>query len=92
MSDVTIRAGDSVKHRPSGETWLVAYVDGERLAWCGWPPGEAALTDCELVKRCSDDENLSLLKRLAEMREEDGRYDRRKANAIAALKQLGIEL
>jgi hypothetical protein len=59
------RAGDRVLHRPSGETWVLAYVDGDHLAWCGWPAGEAKVSDCELVAQCSDAEHLKLLDALA---------------------------
>lgn len=54
------RCGDVVLHRPSGETWSVAYADPERneLSWFGWPEGTAKLSDCELVKRCSDARHL----------------------------------
>ena len=61
----TIRTGDTVFHRPSGETWLVAYVDGDRLAWCGWPEGEAQLADCELVKSCTDERHWALVEEIA---------------------------
>ena len=27
------------------------YVRGDRLAWLGWPPGEARLSDCLLVEK-----------------------------------------
>ena len=45
------RAGDIVLHRPSGETWTVAYADpvSGNIAWCGWPPGVARIADCELL-------------------------------------------
>lgn len=66
MSDhKPLRAGDHVFHRPSRETWVVAYVDGPSLAWCGWPAGEAKISDCTLLKRCSDAEHLSILRELA---------------------------
>ena len=35
-----IDTADHVKHGPSGETWVVAYVEDDRLAWCGWPERE----------------------------------------------------
>lgn len=60
-----MRAGDHVLHGPSGETWVVAYVDGDYIAWCGWPAGEAKVSDCTLVKPCSDEEHLELLHKLA---------------------------
>lgn len=49
-----IRAGDTVLHRPSGETWVVCGVNYDRgqLIPCGWPfPTLAMLADCELVER-----------------------------------------
>jgi len=66
MADGLIfRAGDIVYHAPTGEEWVVAYVSGDRLAWCGWPEGEAALSDCTLVKACTDDEHLRILRDMA---------------------------
>lgn len=62
---MAIRCGDHVKHEPTGETWVVAHVDGDRLAWCGWPDGEAKISDCMLVKKCSDEENIQLLREIA---------------------------
>lgn len=54
-----IRCGDTVTHKPSGESWLVAYADyvSGYLAWFGYPDGEARIEDCELVKSCSDEEH-----------------------------------
>lgn len=56
-----IRCGDTVKHRPSGEVWMVAYADEQRneLSWFGWPDGVARLSDCELVDACSNEEHAS---------------------------------
>lgn len=60
-----MRCGDVVKHNPTGEEWIVAYVDGDRLAWCGWPPGEALTSDCTLVRAATDEQHLDLLKEVA---------------------------
>jgi hypothetical protein len=49
------RMGDHVHHEPSGEDWVVLYTDGENLGWMGWPPGEAKLSDCTVVTRCTDE-------------------------------------
>lgn len=69
-----MKTGDSVRHRPSGETWTVAYVEDGRLAWCGWPPGLAKVEDCELVEECSSEESQRLVRALAAMSEgDDGR-------------------
>lgn len=56
-----IRTGDEVLHRPSGETWVVAWCDGDDLAWCGWPNGIARTSDCDLVKVATDDEHRRIL-------------------------------
>lgn len=64
---MTIKTGDRVFHRPSGETWVVAFVRGDDLAWCGWPEGVARLADCELVKSCTEEESLTLIQEMAAM-------------------------
>ncbi len=53
------RCGDSVHHRPTGETWIVSYADAERdlISWCGWPEGCAKLSDCDIHERVSDEEH-----------------------------------
>lgn len=53
------RCGDHVLHRPSGEEWLVAYCEGDDLAWTGWPDGRARTADCDLVRRATDEEHLA---------------------------------
>jgi len=52
-----MRAGDIVRHRPTGEKWTVAYVQGDWLVWYGWPPGEARVSDCDLLEACSDEKH-----------------------------------
>lgn len=74
------RAGDHVFHRPTGETWVVAYCEGDDLAWCGWPDGLARTSDCEIVKRCSDEEHVAWLRQIA-----DGAGGHRQTRAEAAL-------
>lgn len=59
--------GDHVHHEPSGEDWVVAYVRGDRLAWCGWPQGEAALSDCTLLKKATPAERDKLLHEMADI-------------------------
>lgn len=73
----TIKTGDTVLHKPSGETWVVAYVRPETndLAWCGWPSGLARLSDCELVESCTPDESKDLLAQMAAMPEPDHRRE-----------------
>ncbi|RAI34772.1 hypothetical protein [Rhodoplanes serenus] len=49
---------------------MVAYVDSNRLAWCGYPDGTAPLADCELIKQVTDAEHLEWLQAVAKV---DGR-------------------
>lgn len=94
----TIKTGDTVRHVPSGETWTVAYVKAEDdvLAWCGWPAGQARLSDCELVEACSEAESRALLAELAAMPGDDQRKSYalaflRAAEAVAALEGDGAD-
>lgn len=82
-----IKTGDTVIHRPTGETWVVAVVreDEDRLSWCGWPEGMANLSDCDLVESCSDEYRLALLKDMAAMRSHN---DHRFRYATAELARL----
>jgi hypothetical protein len=68
-----IDTADVVLHEPSGEKWLVAYVRGERLAWCGWPEGEAKLSDCALVEKAPPEAREKLLHELASISGSDSR-------------------
>lgn len=61
--------GDVVLHGPTGETWTVAYAKDGRLAWCGWPEGEADVKDCALLTQATDEERIALLTRMSEMHE-----------------------
>lgn len=79
---IKARAGDIVHHEPTGEDWVVAYVDGEYLAWCGWPAGEAKMDDCWLKKMCSDEEHIKWLKDISKS---EGKRGNRARQALAAL-------
>lgn len=82
-----IRCGDHVRHIPSGQVWVVAYVDGDRLAWCGWPAGEAPLANFKRVKECSDADHRHMLKQCAAS---DGKRQRRAADALKALDEVNV--
>lgn len=44
--------GDSVFHRPTGETW--SLIADEKDGWVtpgGWPPSQGRAEDCKLVER-----------------------------------------
>jgi hypothetical protein len=64
---VSFDTGDYVQHIPSGERWIVAYVRDGRLAWLGWPQGEAAAADCELIRKCSPEKRQKWLLDMAAM-------------------------
>lgn len=46
-----IKAGSSVSHKPTKETWFVLGVNRQKNQVCvaGWPPTIAKLSDCELA-------------------------------------------
>ena len=58
-----MRAGDTVKHGPSGEEWQVSYADDGTgyMSWIGWPEGKAAIAHCEVTRECRDDEHVAVL-------------------------------
>ena len=68
-----IDTGDTVKHEPTGETWLVACVVGDRLSWCGWPEGTANLSDCTLVTKATPEKRVALLREMAAISSSDHR-------------------
>ena len=49
------RAGDTVKHLQSGETWLLACdQDREWVLPAGWPESMGRAEDCVLIQAASD--------------------------------------
>lgn len=62
-----IDTGDTVFHRPTGETWIVACVQDGRLSWAGWPEGTAVISDFELVERATPEQREKLLRDMAAM-------------------------
>jgi hypothetical protein len=67
------RAGDTVLHAPSGETWLLACdEDGGRVVACGWPESLVPASECSLVEAATDADRLELLKRVAASRGDHG--------------------
>ncbi len=86
-----MRTGDAVFHRPTEETWLVAYVDEARgeLVCCGWPCTFAKLSDCELREACTDEESEKLLQDLAAMNVDHDGHDARKSWARRVIRERG---
>lgn len=64
---MTIKTGDTVKHLPTGETWVVTSMreDGVELAAFGWPETIAYTSDCKLVESCTDEDRVSMLQAAA---------------------------
>lgn len=74
-----IDTGDFVLHKPSGEEWVVAYVENGRVACCGWPYTLAELSDCQLTAKATPEKRQKLLEDLSRMSGDDPRktYARR---------------
>lgn len=77
----TIDTADHVRHRPSGQYWLVAFVENGHLCACGWPCELVPLEDCELVQKAAPGERDKLLRDLAAM----GGSDPRRSYAVRRL-------
>src|SRR5438552_3029589 len=78
-----IDTGDYVRHGPTGENWVVACVDGDYLSWCGWPEGQAQLSDCTLTRKATPEERQKLLLEIASMHTDC----HRKRHAVATLER-----
>ena len=75
--------GDTVFHRPTKETWLVAFVHGGRLTCCGWPESIAPISDCVLVQKATPEQRFNLIQDMAAM----SGSDRRKSYALEQLQK-----
>lgn len=63
---MTFRAGDTVRHRPTGETWVLACDQrGADVLPAGWPETLARADDCELLEAANDDERIAMLREAA---------------------------
>lgn len=63
-SEITFRAGDTVFHEPSGETWTVSAVRDDSLIPAGWPESMAQFSDCEMMEECDDLTHMKTLLRV----------------------------
>jgi hypothetical protein len=71
-----LRSGDTVRHYPTNEVWLLAWADANRVSPCGWPETIALVKDCVLVEACSDIESAEMIKQWAEKEGSDYRISR----------------
>ena len=56
-----LRAGDTVFHAMSGETWCVLADTGTMIAWAGWTVGMEHRSHCTPRDRCSDATHLAVM-------------------------------
>ena len=63
-----IKAGDTIRHVPSREKWTVAARQGEYIICCGWPETMAPITDCDLIRSCTEEEEVKQLRETANIR------------------------
>lgn len=89
MSDA-FRAGDTVKHRPSGEQWWLGAADGHYVYPNGWPPTEGKAADCELVHAATDDEHRSMVRKWIDKHRGGDRFDRRRSLNVERAVKLGL--
>lgn len=75
---VQIDTGDAVLHRPSGETWLVAYVRNGYVCCCGWPESLAKVEDCELTRKATPEKRMELLEKMKTTEGSRGAYARQR--------------
>lgn len=68
-----MKSGDTVFHRPSGETWVVAWADAREVLPAGWPETIASASECDLVRSCSDDEYWAMVEAVARYQDTRGR-------------------
>ena len=79
----TFRAGDVVKHSPTGEIWTLANdEENNRVSPCGWPRCWAEAADCALVEAATDEQRIEMLARwVKKTLEETEGYDHRVSTA-----------
>ena len=76
-----IDTGDEIRHEPSGEDWLVAFVENGLLWAVGWPCTAAKLSDCKLTEKATPERRQQLLLDLSAMSSGDYGNDPRKEYA-----------
>jgi hypothetical protein len=70
------RCGDTVRHRPTREKWIVAWAEGDDIAWTGWPDGMARLSDCDVIRRYTDAEHRAWVEKWRSTGDRDSRRSR----------------
>jgi hypothetical protein len=72
-----IEVADIVKHRPTGEEWVVARVTDTSIYPAGWPPCCAELKDCELIEKGTAEQREKMVESCKKLPSSDSRkiYD-----------------
>ena len=68
-----IEIADTVKHKPTGETWVVARVTDTSVYPAGWPPCCAELKDCELVEKATQKQQYTMIEACKKLPQSDSR-------------------
>lgn len=82
----TFKPGDIIFHKPTGETWVVAVVEGENVWYMGWPEGYAKAEDCILKEPASAERSKACLLDLASHERTDDQRVRIAKSQVEALK------
>lgn len=77
-----IDVGDVVKHVPTNQYWVVAYVRDDRIGRCGWPQYEDALRDCTLINKATHEQRENTLRIQAKMESEMNMLDKHRKRKI----------
>lgn len=59
---MNIETGDYIKHKPSGEGYRVAFIKDDTVTVMGWKQPRLKLSDCELVAKSREGENLRVIR------------------------------
>lgn len=62
-----MRTGDAVYHKPTGETWVVAFCENGEVVPMGWPLCWAKESDCVVTEAASEDVHAHFVNRLRAM-------------------------
>lgn len=60
-----LKAGDTVKHIPSGTTMPAAYLKDGRIYFHSIPRVDYDMSECEVIKQCGESESLAMLHRIS---------------------------
>ncbi len=84
-----IRAGATVLHKPSGETWVVYIMRGNTVIAADYPQRVASVEDCELIQGVSDEDHIAFLYEITKNWEGGSLHDWSIGNLILAAKDTG---